>query len=297
VVRVRHFPGHHKFEPGEPVVVAACGAAARIVPGVEPLQLGGEHYRLQRVETSVAALARHVHIALTLAVVAEQAAPLGEPSVARYHGAGFAHGPEVLGGIEAEGGGIADAAAGAPPVASAVRLRGVLHQLEPVAPSQLYQRIEIGRLTIEMNGQETRNAPAPLSIDEHSVPHSAVPRQVARHLLHGHAVGGGVDVDEQRRGARLCDPLDRSDERVGHRHHQVPGRDTHGLEGDPQGVGSARDAHAVRHAAVAGEVSLEVAHRRPANERGASDQLAPARFDLGAHLLLHRLQVEERNAA
>ena len=118
-----------------------------------------EDARLDRVEPAVVAL-EVVGVLRRLAVVAEHPARLGELVVVGGDGARLAAGAEVLRGVEAERGGAAHGAGPAPralplrEVLGPVGLAGVLDDRELVLRCQLEDRIHVGHLPVEMDGDD-----------------------------------------------------------------------------------------------------------------------------------------------
>src|ERR1700712_3310124 len=72
----------------------------------------------------------HGMIAIFLAIIPQTAQPRGETGIVGDHGSAVAEGPEVLGGIEAEGPQVADRAGDPAALPGAMALRTVLDEGE-----------------------------------------------------------------------------------------------------------------------------------------------------------------------
>ena len=130
------------------------------------LQLDVEHRGLQLIDTEVAADERVVVLGLA-AVHAQHVHALGERRIVGDAHAGIAEGAEVLGREERQAADVAEAA-GAPllRVRSADRLRGILDDLQPVAPRDLHERVHVGHLPVQVHRHEGAYARAARAVDE-----------------------------------------------------------------------------------------------------------------------------------
>ncbi len=95
-----------------------------------------------------------VVVAAAHSVLAQHAGALGEfVGVGRDH-AGVARGAEVLGGIEAEGGGIAESACFYPLTIGAPGLGGVFDELEIALFGDAGEGGPVGALAVEVDGED-----------------------------------------------------------------------------------------------------------------------------------------------
>ena len=161
--------------------------------------------------------------------------------VARHHGAGIAKRAEVLAGIEAEGGRMAERARAAPLVARTVRLAGVLEHEQAVAVGDGGDLVHGRRLAVEVHGHDGF-------------------RPLADRILQRARVeveGLRIRVDEHRGGSGTHDRERGRHERVGRRDHLVTGADAtcaeRQVESRQAGVGADRSGRP----AVGRELLLE----------------------------------------
>ena len=112
----------------------------RLGPVIEMPELDPEDGCLERVQSF--AVPDLVMLVLGHPTVVAELPDLPEQRRITGHRPGVAVGAEVLAGVEAEAGQIADTAAGPVAIARPVRLCSVLDQAEPVAPADLPQRVQ-----------------------------------------------------------------------------------------------------------------------------------------------------------
>ena len=93
------------------------------------------------------------------------------------------------------------------------------------------------------------------------------------------------------------DRLERRDERAGNRHHLAPRPGSQRDEREPQRLGAVAEADAVRHAAVGGELGLELVQLRGQRERAAPRDPVERPGELRLERLVGSPQVDERDVA
>src|SRR5437879_3450002 len=195
------------------------------------------------------------------------------------HGSPLAQRAQVLAGIEAEAPQPPDPAYAPSFVAGAVRLGGVLDDPQPVVLCQLEQRVEIGRLAVEMHGND---------------PHRARPdRGAHRGGIDRHRPL--VDVHEADRTARLGDRLGRGDEGVGGGDDFITRSQAEGNESEPQRIGPAVHADTPRSLTVGRELPLEALHFGPADELSGAQRTPERRHQRLFQRQVWPHQVQERN--
>src|SRR6185437_8534083 len=126
--------------------------------GIERRKLHPEDRRLQLVEARIHA-GEIADIALAPAIFAQRLETPGKTVVAGHHHAAIAERTEILGGIEAERGEIAEAARTPPGEARAMALCAILDDTGAVAARQIEKGGEIGGLAVEMHGDDRGDAP------------------------------------------------------------------------------------------------------------------------------------------
>ena len=131
--------------------VTGCIFPTGPVPALQPFQLDAEHRSLDRIETAVVAF-EVVKIFLRLPVIPDHAHLLRHLFVLRHDGPGFAEGSEVLAGIEAETASRAQRAGLPVFIGGAVGLAGVFDDDKLVLPGDLEDRVHVGRLAVEVDG-------------------------------------------------------------------------------------------------------------------------------------------------
>ncbi len=228
---------------GEALII---GGGDRPAPGVglvQTTQLDPEDRRLQLVQAGV-----HPgllgHEAPPPAIFAQPPRPRRQLLIAGDQHPGVAEGPEVLGGIEAEGPGRPEAADPAPVHHGAMRLGGVLQHQRAMPFRQGSDVADGGRPAIEMHGDHRADRQ----------------RRGPQEPLEGgriHAEAVGLDVDQHRRGAGQLDGGDRGGGGVRNGGHPVAGPHAQGLEGEDDGVGAAGHADGEAHADELRELLFE----------------------------------------
>ncbi len=138
----------------EELVVAGGEVAAALVPGGEVAEFDREDGGLEGVEAGVPA-DFVVEVAAGHAVGAEGAGAGVDGGGAGGDEAGVAEGGEVLGGVEAEGGGVAEGAGGDGVPGGAEGLGGVLDEQEAgVLELEGDEGVEVGALAEEVDGED-----------------------------------------------------------------------------------------------------------------------------------------------
>ena len=265
VADVRPGRGRRDAGGGQRPIVGGGDAAAGLRPRGQMTELDPQDGALQGLHPAVEPGVRR------------RAAVVAAPAPQRAHGPGvcvvvgddhaaLAVRPEVLGGVEAEAAEVAQAADPPSAVLGPVRLRRVLDDRQPVPPGHGQQRVEVGRMAVEMHGD-----------------HRLGPRgdRFGR-PVHVHRAGAGIDVHEHRGGPGVADGRDGGDEREGHRYHFVAGSGPDREQGEMQGAGPRVDGDAVRGPAVGGELALEGRHFRSEHELSAREHARRRFVDLRA---------------
>jgi hypothetical protein len=238
-------------------LIAGGQRAAMVVHRVEPAQQHAAHRGLDVVEAQIEA-DLGMHVLVEPAVIAQPPAARRDVVVIGHEQSAVAHHRQVLGGVEREGAGPAEAADLPALPGSAVGLRAILEEPEAALGAKLLDAGQIGRLAVEMNGHEAHSPGADLA------------RGVVE--IHGVRV---VGVDEDGHGARKANGLDRGEGGVRRDQHLVVGFDAKGLERHPERGRGARREHRVLGAVVARELGLEGLALRAEN--------VLARVDRGEH--------------
>ncbi|MNX91376.1 hypothetical protein D3C86_1234510 [compost metagenome] len=220
--------------------VARGGRAAPRVVRRQVGQLHAQDGGLDLVQPRVRAR-QAADVAILPAVFAQPPDLLGDLGRGRRDAAAVADGAQVLGRVEAEGGRIAEGADLAPVKLRAVGLRAVLDHLEAVTPGELHDPGHVGRVAVDVDRDDGLGRGRDEAFEGAGV----------------HAAGGGVDVAEDRHGARELDGRRGGDRRVGDGDDLVAGLDAHGAQGEGDGVRAVGDPHAVRKAEEGGEFTLE----------------------------------------
>src|SRR5438093_6105766 len=220
-----------------------------------------------------------MEVAPRLSVVAQRARQQSHPVAVRGERAALAVGAEVLGGIEAEGGGPAEAADAPAVVARAVGLAGILDDGDVVASGDRQDGIEIRGPAVEVHRHDCPRARGDRGFDALGV-----------------EVGGsGTDVHEHRPGADVGDGFGGGDEGVGRGDDLVARLHPHRQQGQMQGARARVHGHAVLDATVCSELLLEARDLLAENERRRSADAVQRGQNVLSEAVVLRLQVEVRN--
>ena len=217
-------------------VIAPGDGAAGMIPAVDVLELDAENRALEAVHAGVPA-DFVVVVAAAHAVLAQHPGTLGQLVGVGCDHAGVARRAQILGGIKAEGGRIAEAAGFYALPLRAPGLGGVFDELEPVRSFRDGQRPSNRR-----TGRRDARAGCALT---------SAPRGPSRTASTADGVeveGGRVDVGQQRRGPGAEDGADRGEEAEGSGDDGRAGADSGGGQGQPESVGARGAAHGVGHA-------------------------------------------------
>src|SRR5215467_1716675 len=139
-------------------------------------------------------------------------------SIVGYDGAALAQAAEIFAGIETEAAGNADATRLIPFVSGAVSLASVFYKVNIMAFRNLLQRVQIGRLSIEVHGQQR----------------CRTGRNNSFELRRIHVVRNRIDVYEYWTPSDSSDCLRRCNETVRHCNYFIPGTDAKSQENDLQ---------------------------------------------------------------
>src|SRR5690606_29696473 len=187
---------------------------------------------------------------------------------------------EVLGGIEAPA---RDPAARADPSAARIpgadRLRGVLDERDAAFGREREQGVVVG------------GAAEQVDHDDRAQPRAALGGGARRRGIE--AVGGRVDVGEDRAGAEPRDRPRRREEREGRADHLVAGADAERLQREQQRVGARGAADRPARLDERGQLVLEGRDLLAEHERLALEDAIDRRADLLAQGGVLRAQVEE----
>src|SRR5438552_792654 len=118
-----------------------------LVPFIQVTQFDPQKRRLQFIETAVRA-DRVVFVFASCAVVAQQTQAFGDFGILRGDRAAVAECAEVLSGIEAETGTVAEAADAPAAITRPVRLSGVLDDLQTTLSGNVVDGVGVGRLAV-----------------------------------------------------------------------------------------------------------------------------------------------------
>ena len=162
-------------------------------------------------------------------MVAQQAHPFGDLRIVGGDRAGVAIGAEILAGVEAEARGIAQHADAPSIPGRAVRLGGIFDEYEIVARCQHRQGVHVGRLAIDVDGQDGTRGRSQDGFDRVRV----------------QVVGAGINVGKDRACADSADRFGRGNEGVRGRHDLVTGADAARAQRQFERGRPAGDAHRV----------------------------------------------------
>jgi hypothetical protein len=203
-------------------------------------QLDSQERRLNSVEAAVESLSL-VHVLPRLPVFPQLAHDSKAFVVCSEDGSTLTKRAEVLARIETEA-----CEASEPPntlalVASAVRLRRVLYNPQPVVPRGGADGIEIRRL--------------PIKVNRHNSDRARADRRCQGRWVESHRAL--IDINESHHASRLCDGRSGCDERMSDGDHLVTRADAHREISEPERIRTAVDPCAERHFAKCCELLLE----------------------------------------
>ena len=189
-----------------------------------------------------------VVVAAAHSVLAQHLHPLGQlVGVGRHH-AGVARRAQVLGGIKAEGGGVAQRARFHSLPLRAPGLGGVFNQLQPMLLSKTGKGGPVGALAVEMHGQNGSDGRAARAI---------------QNRFDGGGLqieGGRVDVGQQQRRSGAQNGADRGEKAEWRGDDGIAGTDAGGGQRQPERVGARGAAQRMGHAQM---LLRRRAQRRP----------------------------------
>src|SRR5262245_22328801 len=222
------------------------------VPGIEMRQLCQENRGLNFVQAAVVALDT-VIIAPLLSVIPELQKPCRQIIIIGCDGAAVAKRAKILTRVEAETTGPSDHAELSALVGCPVTLRYVFDHRNAMTVADLNDRIEVGRLTIEMNR-------------DHGL---CLFGARALELLGIQSKTDGIDVDQHRHRAYGRDRGDGRYAGIGNGDHAIAGFDVTGCQSQVQGFGAGADADDVLDAQIAGKARFELFHLGAENKPAA----------------------------
>ena len=106
-------------------------------------------------------------------------------------------------------------------------------------------------------------------------------------------VGGGVAIDQHRRGASAYHPKGSRDKCVGGQHHFVPRAHSDGTKRQFDGVGAIADANRVLQLAKRRESGFESGNLIPKDEGGAAKHPVPTRPDIRFNGVKLRFEIDK----
>src|ERR1700722_2285691 len=172
-------------------------------------QLDCEKSSLQPFETKV--ISRHpVLVFPNRTVVPIHSHPLRKLGVVSDDCSAFSEATKILAGIEAEESRDPNAARLLLLERSTGSLASVLNQVKIVALRDVLQSLQVGTLSVQMHGQQSRGTR----------------RDCCLYLRRIHVIGNRIHVYKYRAGANCTDRLCRRDESVWHRDDFLPRSDT-----------------------------------------------------------------------
>ena len=192
------------LEEGE---ISCRGFASLEGPGLEIAELDAKDGGLDGIESRVEADLVVMVLGLHAMDPQPSQGSAQEWVIGRHHPT-IAEAAQVLGGVEAERGGLAEPAGPASLVGRTDRLGGILQHEQAVMPRDLVDRVHVGGLTVEMDRDDR----------------TRLRRHGRLDLRRVDIVGVRLDVDEHRPGAGPPDRAGRGEERVRRRDHLVARR-------------------------------------------------------------------------
>jgi hypothetical protein len=143
--------------------ITVCDPAPSRVPDVEMQQLRAEPGGLHFIQSTVPA-GNTVDVFLGRAIVAKKSHSISYVFVARSDRPSIPKGAEILGWIEAEGGGVPECTGAYPAVSCAVRLGCVLYQYQSMSFGELAQSRHLSWATEEVHRDDCPSAMAKRSV-------------------------------------------------------------------------------------------------------------------------------------
>ena len=220
-------------------VVATGNVVAGMVPGVDVAELDGEDGALEAVHAGVPA-DFVVVVAAAHAVLTEHFGALGEVAGVGGDHAGVACGTEVFGGIEAEGGDVAEGSGFDSTPLGAPGLGGVFDEREVALLGDAGEGSPVSTLAKEVNGEDGADGVSLGAVES------------------GFDGGGGkvegfrVDIGEDGSGPGAKDGAYGGEKAEGCGEDGGIGADSGGGQGEPEGVGSGRAANCVGYPQLPG---------------------------------------------
>ncbi len=222
----------------EELVVAGCDVPALLVPPGQMLQLDREDGCLKAVQTGVPA-EFVVKVALAHSVGAEHAAALVDDAGRGGDETGVAHGVEILGGIEAETGDVAQGPRRSAAPGCAEGLGGVFDQEKAICLFEAPEAVHIRTLPVEVDGHDGFGLPRVV----------CGMRDDRLDCCGTQVVGVGVNIRENWRGTAAQDGAHRGKEAEGRGDDDISGADSGTRHGEPECVGTAGATDGVRRSA------------------------------------------------
>jgi len=178
----------------------------------------------------------------------------------------IAEGGEIFGGIEAEGGQIAERSSRGFSPGCAEGLSSIFDEKQIVAFGEGGEGVPVGALAVEVDGQD--------GFDLRRGRGVLMGGDAGFDRFGGEVEGDGVDVGQKGLGSAAEDGADGGEEAEGGSDNGIAGADVGGGEGQPEGVGSAGAADGVGHVAGLGGGTLEGVYGRAEDELlGGADLL------------------------
>ena len=196
-------------------------------------------------------------VAAFLAPVAQLAHPSGEGGIVGDCAAAFAAGAKVLAWVEAEAADRANRACAPALPGRAMRLGGVLDDLQAMLRGDRHDGVHVGHATVQVDGDNGLGARRDRALDGRRVD---VP-------------GERIGIDQHWRRAGVADGRDRGDEGHGGRDHLVARADAKREQREVQRGGAGIQRHGFLGMGVGGEGFLEGIDLRAGNIGAARQRL------------------------
>src|SRR5258708_9267777 len=258
-------------------LVCVSMAAPRLGQFFQAGQLGSENCCLKRINPFTVA-EQFVLIFRLAAVVAEPAYLSEQRFIVTGHCTRIAISAEILPGIKAETGDVANAAATLSFVLSQMSLRGVFDQPKVMTGGQLAQRFQFSGLTIQMHRHQDFRARRDGGFD----------------LAGVEVVSARVNIDKNRLGPGANDGFDGGDEGVRRGDYFVTRFQAQGQRSQRQCRRAGSDADGALCADSRGKCLFEISRFRAENETRIVDDPFDGRVDFGFVSSVLGFEIDQR---
>ena len=226
-------------------MVAVRHAAALRCPPLQMRQLHAQHRTLNAFH-AVIEPDFIVIIAHGGAVLAQRTRAFGKFRIVGHERAAFAAGSQVFAGIKTEAGHLAERADFFAPVGRRMRLRGILHQRQPMFATDFQNRVDVERVPVKMDGHHHLGFGGDGALELFRV-------EIHRPLL---------DIHIDRLCADIGNRPARRHECVGGGDHFIPRLEAEQQQRNMQGRCPAVEGDAMLRADEGGEIFFELHHVR-----------------------------------